>query len=100
MSLESERLSKSATLSYSGSRHRIWQLVRADNLWLRWLVSVPVAVLLVLVAWLVVTGWYGLWMIGGFVFLLPARLIGRSRRRRRLEEARHREQVDATRTHR
>ena len=100
MALQSERMTKSATLSYSGSRYRIWTLLRADNAWLRWLLSVPAAALLVALAWVVVTLWYVLWAVGGFIFFLPARLLGRGRRKRRLEQARHREQIDAARGHR
>lgn len=90
--MESERLAASATMSFSGSAKRIWRLTTlSENAWARALLLIPAAALLIAPMWLVVAAWYVL-VIGLFGLLfLPFRLLTRSRRKRKIEAARHRE---------
>lgn len=90
--LESERIVVSAPLSFAGSARRIanvgWTdrtvLVRALLSWL----AVPVALG---VAWVVVACWYLLFGI----FVVPFRLVRRGSRKRKRDDLRHREVLDA-----
>ena len=95
--MESERIIVESPLSYLGSGRRIWRLTDRDSAAVRWLVAIPVAVALVALAWLVVTGWY---LLFGLLVVPWRLLVGRRRRTRRLEDARHREQVQASQSHR
>lgn len=95
MELKSEGMSKAATLSYSGSAARIWRITRTGSTVVRWLLAIPAALILVALAWVAVTAWYGVWALGGVILFLPLRLLGRGRRKRKLEQQRHREQMGA-----
>lgn len=89
---EADRVIIQAPASYVGSARRLWRLVeRASEKW-TWLV-IPGVLLLVVVAWALVTSWY---MTFGLL-LVPYRLVRRGQRRRRQEEMRHAEQLDAIR---
>ena len=90
--LRSEQVVVSAPMSFAGSARRI-----AGPLWSRagaaikvllgwWLVPV-----LVVCAWTLVAGWYLLFGI----FVVPYRLVRRGSRKRKRDEARHREMLDA-----
>jgi len=90
----SEKVVLSAPMSFSGSAKRLWRIKRkADG---RALVTratlTSVAVVLIAVAWIVVTAWYAVilvlppaWLFVGY------RLVRRSMRRDRAYAARHRE---------
>lgn len=72
-----------APLSLAGSAERLWKVTRASA----WLI--PVAVLLIIIAWAVVLAWYcvfGIW-------LLPYRIIRRGQRKRRVAMLRHAEML-------
>lgn len=92
--LESERVVVSAPLSFAGSARRIANVGWGDRtLLVRLLVgwwAVPIAVGM---AWGAVVCWY---LIFG-IFVVPSRLVRRGSRKRRREEARHRETLDAAR---
>ena len=93
--LASEEIVVSAPLSFHGSAARIWRPISrnaevTDNSWAAagWY---TLAILLVGLAWVGVSGWYlifGLWVV-------PYRLIRRGQRKRKLDEARHRELLGA-----
>ena len=90
--LESERLSKAAPMSFTGSAERIWRPIVWDRSpAVKWLLAVPAALLLVTLAWLVVAGWYVLFGL----LLVPFRLVRRGSRKRKRDEQRHREMLDA-----
>ena len=89
--LESERLSKAAPMSFTGSAERIWRpLVWDRSAAVKWLLAVPAALLLVTLAWLLVAGWYVLFGI----LVIPFRLIRRGSRKRKIADTRHRESLD------
>lgn len=94
--LPSERVVLAAPLSYVGSAKRIWKLT--GPAW-AWLLTVPLAVTLIVAAWTFVTAWYAL-----FLLIWPVavawRLLRRSDRRRRMDDLRHREQLDELRQRR
>lgn len=80
-----------APMSFSGSAGRIWKLTRAANPILRYAVLVPIAVVLVALAWVVIAGWYGLFGL----LLVPYRLVRRGGRQRKREALRHDEVLRA-----
>lgn len=85
--MKSERMSSAARLSYVGSYERI---TGALSSW-RWFIRIPLVIGLIILAWLGVSVWYGVWLLGGFIILLPFRLVGRGFRKRKLEKQRHKE---------
>lgn len=87
--LASEDVIINAPLSYAGSAQRIMRIRRyapegAGNIALTVL-----AVVLVVVAWALVTCWYLLWGL----WLVPYRLLRRGSRKRKAEAMRHREMM-------
>jgi hypothetical protein len=85
--LASENVIINAPMSYAGSAQRIFRLrrlARGDGA----KVAVTVlAVVLVLLAWAIVTAWYLLWGL----WLIPYRMLRRGARKRKAEALRHRE---------
>jgi hypothetical protein len=85
--LASEDVIINAPMSFAGSAQRIMRLRRrAPEGWKLSAVTV-VAVLLVLLAWVLVTAWYLTWG----VLLVPYRVVRRGARKRKAEALRHRE---------
>lgn len=89
--LASEEIVISAPLSFHGSAARIWRPLSSsgkaaekDIVGTAWYV---LAFVLIALAWCVVLGWYGVFGL----LVVPYRLIRRGQRKRKLEEARHRE---------
>jgi hypothetical protein len=91
--LGSEDIVVSAPMSYHGSAARIWKITRrgSDATWAVLAIG-AVAALLIVCAWVAVTCWY---LFFGLL-LVPYRLVRRGQRKRKLEEARHRELLAAT----
>ncbi len=85
--LPSEKVVISSPLSFSGSAARIWKITDVKNILLKYLLFVPIALALILIAWLFVIGWY---MLFG-IFLIPYRLLRRSQRKEKRDRMRHRE---------
>lgn len=83
----------SAPMSFSGSARRIWRLTRPGPAAAK-LLTVPVALVFVLLAWAVVTVWYAAFGI----LLWPYRLIRRGQRKDRVAALRHRELLEAGRS--
>lgn len=95
--LASERIVVSAPTSFSGSAARIWKLTETSNDVLKWFVLIPVALLLILLAWSFVAIWYFI-IFGLFgIFVIPFRLLTRSRRNRKRNKLQHRELLEAVR---
>lgn len=92
--LESEKVVVASPLSFTGSAKRIWRITWTDNPAVRWLLAIPAALLLILLAWVVVAGWY---VVFGLLVVPWRVLFGRRKRRRRQRDAQHREVVDAAR---
>jgi hypothetical protein len=85
--LASEDVIINAPMSYAGSAQRIMRIRRSAHVgWAIFAITV-LAVLLVLVAWALVTFWYLTWGL----WLVPYRLLRRGSRKRKAEAMRHRE---------
>jgi uncharacterized membrane-anchored protein len=80
-----------APLSYAGSAARIWKLVRLSDALGARIALGSMAVLVVALAWAVVTSWY---LIFGLL-VVPYRLIRRGQRKRKREALQHRELLAA-----
>lgn len=91
--LESERVVVESPTSFTGSAKRIWRLTDTANAAVRWLLAVPSALVLIALVWVLVAAYT---LVFGLL-LVPWRLIRRRGRTRKLEEARHREQMNALR---
>jgi hypothetical protein len=91
--LASEQIIVSAPMSYHGSAARIWKITRrgGDATWAVLAIG-ALSALLIACAWMAVTCWY---LFFGLL-LIPYRLVRRGQRKRKLEEARHRELLAAT----
>lgn len=89
--LRSEKVVVSAPFSFHGSAVRIWPLTENENPWLRWLLLIPLAIGLILAAWTFVLVWY----ICFGILLVPYRLIRRSSRKKKRDDLRHRELMNA-----
>ncbi len=95
--LPSEKVIVSAPTSFSGSAARIWKITGSDNNLLKWLVLVPIALVLVFMAWSFVGIWYFI-IFGLFgIFVIPFRLLTRSGRNRKRNKLQHRELLEAIR---
>lgn len=93
--LASEKVIVSAPTSFSGSAARIWKITDSDNAWLKWFLLVPVALMLVFMAWSFVAIWYFI-IFGIFgIFVIPFRLLTRSGRNRKRNKLQHRELLEA-----
>jgi hypothetical protein len=82
-----------APMSFAGSLGRIGNMARNSNStgWVRGAVVWPLAVILIMFAWMVITCWYlffGLWLV-------PYRLVRRGSRKRKVAGRRHAELLDA-----
>lgn len=88
----SDRIVVEAPLSFTGSQKRIWRAMTWNNLrqtpWFP-LALAPLAVLLILCAWMFVLCWY----LTFGLLLVPYRMIRRSSRKQKVEAARHAEMM-------
>lgn len=92
--MESERVVVSAPMSFGGSKTRLMNLLWRDKhpallATVSWW-ALPMALIAV---WIVVACWY---LVFG-LFMAPYRLLRRGSRKRKRDEARHREVLDAAR---
>lgn len=85
--LASEDVIINAPMSYAGSAQRLLRLRRHGNSATAITLLTVLAIVLVLVAWAVVTVWYLTWGL----WLVPYRLLRRGARKRKAEAMRHRE---------
>ena len=93
--LASEKVVVSALTSFSGSAARIWKMTDSDNVALKWLLLVPIALCLIFMAWSFVAIWYFI-IFGLFgIFVIPFRLLTRSGRNRKRNALQHRELLEA-----
>jgi hypothetical protein len=91
--LASERIVVSAPFSLHGSAARIWKVTERPgiNAYARYGLIIPLAVVLIVVAWVGVLCWY---LFFG-ILVVPYRLIRRGSRKRKVASLRHRELLDA-----
>jgi len=92
--LTSEKVVVSAPFSFAGSAQRIWKITKVDNL-LAKLLLVPLALVLIMGAWLFVACWYFIMYVLFGILLIPYRLLRRSSRKNKRDKLRHREILDA-----
>jgi Domain of unknown function (DUF1707) len=85
--LASEDVIINAPMSYSGSAQRIIRIRRRADGGGKLAAITLLAVLLILMAWVLVTAWYLTWGL----WLVPYRLLRRGARKRKAEALRHRE---------
>jgi hypothetical protein len=85
--LASEDVIINAPMSYAGSAQRIFRLRRRARIGGANVAVTVLAIVLVLLAWVIVTAWYLLWGI----WLIPYRILRRGARKRKAEALRHRE---------
>ena len=93
--LRSENIVISSPFSFSGSAARIWKITRADNQLLKWLLLIPLALLLIIGAWTFVVCWYFVMYVLFGILFIPYRLIRRSSRKNKRDKLRHREVLAA-----
>ena len=95
--LTSEKVIVSAPTSFSGSAQRIWKITNTSNLKLKWFVLAPIALCLIMSAWILVFMWY-IVIFGLFgIFVVPFRLLTRSGRYHKRSKLQHRELLEAIR---
>jgi hypothetical protein len=85
--LASEDVIINAPMSYAGSAQRILRLRRRAHDGGAKVAVTGLAIVLVLLAWVLVTAWYLVWGI----WLIPYRILRRGARKRKAEALRHRE---------
>jgi len=85
--LASEDVIINAPMSYAGSAQRIFRLRRRAHSGGAKAAVTVLAIVLVLLAWAVVTAWYVFWGL----WLIPYRFLRRGARKRKAEALRHRE---------
>ena len=85
--LASEDVIINAPMSYVGSAQRILRLRRRARNGGAKVAVTGLAIVLVLLAWVIVTAWYLVWG----VWLIPYRILRRGARKRKAEALRHRE---------
>ena len=93
--LQSEKVVISSPLSFDGSARRIWKITHTDNALVKWVLLIPVALMIVSMAWMFVLCWYMV-MYGLFGLLfIPFRLMRRSSRKQKRDKLQHRELLQA-----
>jgi hypothetical protein len=88
--LKSEQVVVSAPMSFHGSAARIWKITESQEAAKKILLAL-VALALIFLVWCFVLIWY---LIFG-IFLVPYRLLRRGQRKRKIENLRHREMMEA-----
>lgn len=92
--LRSEKVVVSAPFSFAGSAQRIWKMANVDSIILK-LFLVPLAIILIMFAWMFVACWYFVIYVLFGLWFIPYRLLRRGSRKRKQEKLRHREVLDA-----
>ena len=92
--LASEKVVVSAPFSFAGSAQRIWKITKVDNVILK-LLLVPLAITLIIGAWMYVACWYFVMYVLFGILFIPYRLLRRSSRKNKRDKLRHREVLDA-----
>lgn len=90
--LQSEKIILASPLSFIGSVKRIWRITETSGALKT--VAIPMAIILVVFAWVIVSIWYVIIYIIFGVLFIPYRLLRRSGRKQKQEKLRHREILD------
>lgn len=93
--LASEDVIINAPMSYTGSAQRITRLRRRGRSTPALVALTVLAIVLVVFAWVAVTGWYLVSFVLLGLITIPYRLLRRGARKRKAEARRHREVLDA-----
>ena len=93
--LKSDQVVVSAPLSFAGSTQRIWKITRTDNSLVKWLLLVPLALCLIVIAWVFVIMWYFIMYVLFGILFIPWRLWRRSVRKNKRDQLRHQEVLEA-----
>ncbi len=86
--LKSEKIVVQAPMSFVGSAKRWWKLAGSNPIQ-KAILAIPLIVL-ILLTWVVIVGWY---LIFG-ILLVPYRLLRRGSRKRKKQEKQHREVLE------
>jgi len=91
--LASEEVVLASPMSFTGSAKRIWRITRWEPFYgCEWL-TVPLAILLIVAAWMVVASWYSMvFALFGWL-VIPYRLVRRSNRKHKAQQLQHRELI-------
>lgn len=89
--LASENVIVSAPFSFAGSAQRIWRITHISNALLKWLILIPIALVIIIFAWMFVATWYFFMYFLFGIFFIPFRLWRRSVRKNKRSELRHQE---------
>ena len=81
-------------MSYAGSAARIWPISRMSSNGAATAGLITLAIVLVGLAWIAVTVWYTLMFVALGLLFIPYRLIRRGNRKRKMENLRHREELE------
>ena len=90
---KSESMHVNAPTSYAGSAARIWRPARNVNGWLQ-IITIPAALIAICLAWIFVTCWYVMMALAFFI-TIPYRMIRRGGRKKKIEQQRHSEMLEA-----
>lgn len=88
--LPSEKMIVAVPLSFTGSAQRIWRITRTGNLVAN-LLLIPLALILIMGAWIFVACWYFIMYILFGVFFILYRFLRHSSRQNKRDKLRHRE---------
>lgn len=93
--LASDKVVLPAPMSFIGSAARIWKITKTDNAALKWLALVPLALILISIAWMIVGCWYFVMYVLFGILFIPYRLLRRSSRKQKRDRLRHQELLSA-----
>ncbi len=93
--LASEKIVVSAPFSFAGSAQRTWKITNTNNTLLRWIILVPMALFIIMFAWMFVAVWYFFMYFLFGIFFVPFRLWRRGARKNKRNQHRHREVLNA-----
>lgn len=89
--LKSEKVVISSPMSFHGSAARIWKITKNTDNNLAKAVLIFIALVLTSLVWMAVICWYAIFGL----FLVPYRMTRRGQRKRKMENLRHRELLEA-----
>lgn len=95
--LASEKVTISSPLSFAGSSQRIWRITSTENVLVKLLLLVPIALCLIAAAWMFVIAWYILMYVIFGIFFIPFRFWRRGVRKNKRDQLRHQEVLETIR---
>lgn len=89
--LKSEQMVVSSPMSFSGATKRIINITKVNNVFAKWFLAVPIAVILLLFMYVVIAAWYACFGI----LVVPWRILRRGQRKSKKTTQQHREVMDS-----